>query len=250
MKTHILFLAWNRLEFTRLAFETLLANTDWTDASLTVWDDGSSDGTRQYLADASRGLGNFVRTNLGGPVAVFSQFLRSTSGRWASEFVAKIDNDTLVPPGWLGECLPMMKQTDLLGIEQFDPIGPGPRQVRPAGFIGGIGLMRRAVFHGDLPAPAPGGGRFGFGHWQDQHPEVRRGWLTPALPVCLLNLVPFEPWRELSQSYIAAGWQRDWPELYTHERHELWDWWKDAQIFNYDQTAEDSKAINSHSDPA
>jgi hypothetical protein len=55
MRVDLLYLAFNRLAFTRLTFETLLANTDWNLVDrLLVYDDGSEDGTRAYL-DAAIG---------------------------------------------------------------------------------------------------------------------------------------------------------------------------------------------------
>src|SRR5215510_6826063 len=49
----ILYCAWNRLEFTRATFELLRRNTDWKRISrLVVYDDGSRDGTAEFLDEA------------------------------------------------------------------------------------------------------------------------------------------------------------------------------------------------------
>ena len=225
----ILFCSWNRLEFTRKSFETMLANTDWSLVSnLVVHDDGSSDGTRDYLQSAVEGLSNCeLRLSSGlGPVGIMRDHLFRPGAEW----LVKIDNDTLLPPNWLNECLDLIEQNptvDLFGIEarvDAEKSGPPPRTVYPAAFIGGIGVMRRSAFT-DLPQADGNRSRFGFGAWQDRHPEVNKAWINPPLPVCLLNMVPFEPWHSLSEEYVAKGWQRPWPDKYENSHKALWAWW-------------------------
>lgn len=224
MKIDLLYLAHNRLAFTSKTLEALLANTDWDLVkSLHIYDDGSSDGTRECLH--ARAMPR--RTELhfgvwGSPVAIMNEFVASKE----PEVFAKIDNDTMLPPGWLNECVKLMDQNptvDLLGIEPMHPVqGEAIRRyAEPARYIGGIGLMRGKAFVYSLPRPD---GRFGFTAWQDHEAQVVKAWINPALPVCLLDRVPFAPWSNLSAQYVAEGWQRPW-EPYGMERSELWDWW-------------------------
>jgi hypothetical protein len=104
----------------------------------------------------------------GSPVQVMNEFLTERRGTDPQIF-AKIDSDTMVPPGWLDECLAVMSdepQLDFLGIEAFNPVvekHEGHRSYTQARFIGGIGLMRPAAFT-SLPWP---NGRFGFTEWQE-----------------------------------------------------------------------------------
>lgn len=233
----ILFCAWNRIEFTRKSFETMLANTDWRRVGrLVVYDDGSIDGTLEYL----RGVVGkcpapyVLNATVGlGPVGVMQDYLnRARSDGAASPIFCKLDNDVMLPPGWLEECLRLMENNppvDLLGIEaRIDAEKAsvcGPRTVYDAEFIGGIGLMRRRAFENAVPEPDGKRSRFGFGAWQQKNPQAKKAWISPPLPVCLLNLVPFNPWRSLSEKYIAQGWQRDWPAPYSEDRTDLWSWW-------------------------
>jgi glycosyltransferase involved in cell wall biosynthesis len=217
----VLFLSWNRLAFTKTAFEALLANTDWSRVRrLRVFDDGSTDGTWEYLigrcADARRAgiltsAGNMRR---GSPVEVMREYLL---GKPADLF-AKIDNDVVVPPGWLETMLAVMDANptvELLGMEagMTEVAGrdgkpwDGVYRVEPATNIGGVGVFRTAAFF-DRPELRPDG-RFGFTEWQVEN-DVPRGWITPDLPVPLLDRMPGEPWRSLSEEYVAAGWQREW----------------------------------------
>src|SRR5579862_1170051 len=103
----ILFLAHNRLKFTRASFEALVENTNWDLVqALTVWDDGSTDGTLEYLKEASREfrrqsgkitLLHYCQKPVCSPVRVTAAYLTSPG----AEFFGKLDNDVIVPPGWL-----------------------------------------------------------------------------------------------------------------------------------------------------
>lgn len=232
----IMFLAWNRKAFTIESFQTMLANTEWERVGrLYVYDDGSSDGTREWLELQTAPVPIELQlTRFGSPVSAFADFV----SRATAPAIVKVDNDVILPPGWLSESLGVLArnpQLSILGIEaMFDPSEPvvGQRGFTPASQIGGIGLFRRNIFHGELPsALGPNGERdysgtkyWGFGAWQSHHPEAKRGWIRPSLPVCLLNLLPFEPWLSLSREYVAKGWQRPWPKPYAESRRDLWAW--------------------------
>jgi len=233
----LLFLAHNRLEFTRSCVWALWANTDWSLVQrVLLYDDGSTDGTQEFLRDFRLPVEtHFTTGSWGSPVAVMNHAIEQI-GR--GSVLAKIDNDVMVPPGWLHECLQVMNwhpELDLLGIEAMypvdgscsdsicDPDGTFTAAVRspvPALYIGGIGLMRTRAFQ-TFPEPQ---GRFGFTAWQDKNPQVQKAWLSPSLPVCLLDRVPFEPWTSLSAEYVAKGWQRPWPP-YSKNDSALWGWW-------------------------
>lgn len=223
----LLFLAHNRLEFTKATLAALFANTDWAQVDrLLIYDDASTDGTREYLAalDYPAERVEFRFAVYGGPVAAMIDYLYRRAPDGACMF-AKIDSDTVVPPGWLGVCLRVMEQSpelDLLGIEAFHPTvpAPAPRSYESSRHIGGIGLMRTSAFR-SMPRP---NGRFGFTEWQLESPDVVKGFINPALPVFLLDHLPREPWTTLSGQYVAAGWQRPWAP-YEEERSNLWDWW-------------------------
>lgn len=231
----LLFLAHNRLEFTKASLSNLIANTEGPEVQrLIIYDDNSTDGTREYLkAFKYGGVASKVELRFGeydSPVAVMNDYLRSGP----AEMFAKIDSDTMVPPDWLTECLGIMSrhpELHLLGIEAFRPVQPvcDRRTFDEAGFIGGIGLMRSEAFRDGLPEAE--GRRQGFTQFQERHPEIIKGWLNPALPVFLLDWIPREPWQSLTAEYVKNGWNRDWREIfpdlcpYPEARKDLWSWW-------------------------
>lgn len=243
MKVDILFCARNRREYTEEALKQLEKNTNWDLVNNTLfWDDGSVDGT-QNLSPYSMPLA--TSTTIGSPVAIMNVFLQLKSG---SPWFAKIDNDTIVPPGWLDVCVAIAEtdNADLIGIEaRYCKHPPMPAGVislikyRPTDHVGGIGLFRRAVFDRyPLTGPPPAAldyyaktGQdaryFGFTEWQLAHPDVRKVWIDPPLPVFLLDHLPFEPWRSLGYQYVQKGWQRNsWGEYDAVKDKGLWKWWR------------------------
>ncbi|HET6456022.1 MAG TPA: glycosyltransferase family A protein, partial [Armatimonadota bacterium] len=228
----IMYLACNRLEFTKASFEAMRDNTDWFYVrSLWVYDDGSTDGTREYLEEAIQTIPadrRFVKSDFGGPIGPMQHFVTHAT----SPYLAKIDNDTMLPAEWLETALAVMgKNPDLhlLGIEPFgvergkdlahDDYGVVDSS---HGHIGGIGLFRASAFIDSQPEPEPGK-YFGFWHWQSANPHIKRGFINPGIPVFLLDRMPMEPWRGLSDEYIRKGWQRPWTK-YTEQQSELWEW--------------------------
>ena len=231
----ILYLAKGRPEFTRASTLALYYNTP---AALYDW-------VAVPPADS--------------PVGVMQNYLSHT-GR---DIFAKIDNDTIVPPGWLEQCLAVMEahpELDLLGIEPPRSRTPNPANGRKApipeddvtklrrdlqaraeeyqgyaceiqkqvGYaacdsVGGIGLFRRRAFY-RFPDLKAHSTYGGFTDWQLRHPEITKGWIVPPLKLFLLDRLPVEPWASLSKRYIAEGAQRAWT-AYRPEDHELWDWW-------------------------
>ncbi|MCX7791470.1 MAG: glycosyltransferase [Chloroflexaceae bacterium] len=220
-------MAWNRLEFTRESFTTLVASTDWSLVrELVVYDDGSEDGADAWLEQAIATVPapvRFARTRFGSPVTAMLDFI----ARARAPILAKVDNDAMLPPGWLRQSLAVLDrypELDLLGIEAMNPHSDDPELARsyaPAAFISGLGLYRRAAFADSQPRMYQR--YFGLEEWQvARGAQLRRGWIDPALPVFLLDRTPLEPWASLSARYVQRGWQRVWP-AYPPDCT-LWHW--------------------------
>ena len=238
----LLYVAWNRLDMTKASFQSVLDNTDWDLVRrLIVHDDGSTDGTAQYLSrvykDAPVKRAEFDTVRLGGPVAAMNRYLARGG---CADLFAKVDNDFVMPPGWLNALESVLYQypfVDIVGTEPFVGLDTVPEGVDPAdheraisngrhgytlaAHIGGKGLIRTACF-ADRPMHADG--RQGFTQWQHKNEDVTKAWITPDIKSFGLDQLPLEPWITWTERYVKQGWQRAWPK-YAEASHDYWDWW-------------------------
>lgn len=233
MTVDILYVAHNRLEYTRQSFAALLANTDWGAVNrLYVADDGSTDGTAEYLGEQTTRINEgrmvlnatYLDRPFGGPVAAMNWYLSETDD--TVDVFAKIDNDRIVPPGWLHdmqETLAQHAELDALGMEPHEESRPvecyAARSVTYSSHIGGVGLIRRRIFNTCRPVA---NGVWGWSEFQGNHEKILTGWVTPDIPLFGLDQLPMEPWVSLRAEYIAKGWMRPWdhPDVSAHSA-----WW-------------------------
>lgn len=96
-KIHLLMITYNRLEYTRRSLWRLLSNPG-EEFVLTLWDNGSTDGTKDYLKTITdRRIIDIVFSDENkGQTYVTNKIWSETS----AELVGKVDNDCLVTPGW------------------------------------------------------------------------------------------------------------------------------------------------------
>ncbi|ACS78652.1 glycosyltransferase [Maridesulfovibrio salexigens] len=112
----ILYLTFNRIAYTKITLPALIENAG-AEFSLTIIDNGSTDGTVEYLKAMQKKykgtikkiLFNSENIGLSLPTNVFWKTSKA-------QFVGKVDNDTLVPEGWLARLLEAHKKSDKLGV--------------------------------------------------------------------------------------------------------------------------------------
>ena len=232
MQIDILYLAKGRLEFTQHTLEMLIKNTNWDLVNkLVVYDDGSSKPDQTWLHRATTKLkvkNEFRLTNFGSPVAVMNHFL----DRRETDVFAKVDNDIVLPPGWLEAMTSVMEShptLDLLGMEAGMSGRPedgwnGVYGVNlDCSHIGGVGLIRGASIR-RFSRPVPNG-RFGW--TENQHANAyQKAWIKPDLQMCEMDKLPFEPWMSITEAYRnEPGLQRDWPNYPGDMADYYWKWW-------------------------
>lgn len=220
----VLYLAWNRLEYTQASFGFLLENTDWRQVSrLVIYDDGSTDGTCEWLrdnvSDCPVEIG-FRTRELRSPPAIMDDYLsRNPAKVWA-----KIDNDIAVPPRWLNRMTRVMDahpELAALGMAAgWTGVKRGKLGCQPCSHIGGVGLFRTE----HIPLPVWSRGRFGWTEQQHKTPSIQTAWVTPDVQAVQLDLIPEEPWASLADYYRAKKWAREWPK---YEDPSLWAWMRE-----------------------
>ena len=98
MKIDLVFITYNRLEYTKLALASVLADPT-EDFRLTIWDNASTDGTVEYLKNevSDHRISDIVlsKENVGQIVAV-----NEIWGKSKADLLGKLDNDCLMTPGW------------------------------------------------------------------------------------------------------------------------------------------------------
>lgn len=226
----LLYVAWNRLEFTQFSWQMLMQNTDWDRINkIVIHDDGSEDGTADWLRmQVKRNApvpGEFRQDQLQSVPAVMNRYVARSEVEW----FAKIDNDIVVPPDWLPKMVGVVErnpEVELLGMEAGrglpeTPEWDGVYRFEEGSHTGGVGLFLVDAFRRRVRM-AENRGRYGFTEFQHEYNPVR-GWINPDLAVVSLDRVPFDPWLSLSRFYVEKEWQREWG-LY-HERADYWDWW-------------------------
>lgn len=239
MRIDILFCAWNRLEMTSASWSWMLAHTNLDLVqNVVVYDDGSEDGTMEFLRDQVESMKDRRRppffelrlSNFGSPPAIMNHYVATSQ----VDVFAKIDNDIALPGGWLEKMNHVLSQhpeIDLLGMEagmvalqgRDGKVYEKPIIERCTN-IGGVGLMRVSAFRSRPPIPFRG--RFGFTEWQERY-DVPRAWIVPDIHCPQLDRLPFEPWVSVSDQYIENGWSRPWPKYDETWMAPYWDWMHD-----------------------
>ena len=97
MTIDIVYLTYNRLEYTKKSLPSLFVDST-EEFRLTIWDNGSTDGTVEYLKNEvndprikdivfSKNVGQYPAVN-------------EVWGKSKADLLGKVDNDCLVTPGW------------------------------------------------------------------------------------------------------------------------------------------------------
>lgn len=116
MKLSIITLTYNKLEYTKKYIESLYKYTK--DFELIIVDNGSSDGTREYL----KSLGN-VKLILNDENVGFSKGNNQGLEIAEGEYIGFLNNDILLYPNWFEECENVFEQENAGFV--------GPRHINP-----------------------------------------------------------------------------------------------------------------------
>lgn len=226
MKVDLCYSAKNRMEFTRESFSALKRNTNWDLVrEFVIYDDGSEDGTFQFLVEQVIGSGAEIRhTNFGSPVDVHGDYMKRIKP--GAPFFAKTDNDAMLPPRWLDISLEIFDrhpELQVLGLEYRGIPGELPYTYQPEGILDGLFVARSGILDIARESPLVANNKYwGWANWIASR-GLRCGWVKPSIPVFLLDRLYFDPWISYSLKYESSGWQRAW-HRYTPANDDLWRW--------------------------
>lgn len=114
MNIDLVFITYNRLDYTKLALNSVLADKS-EKFSLTIWDNASIDGTVEYLkneiSDTRINDIIFSKENIGQTAAVNAIWSKSKA-----DLLGKLDNDCIVTPGWTKILSTAHADIDNLGV--------------------------------------------------------------------------------------------------------------------------------------
>ncbi len=113
MRIHLAFITYNRLHYTKKALESVLRDKE-EDFTLTIWDNASTDGTKEYLQtikDPRISEIIYSKINVGQVKAVNNIWTASNA-----DLLGKLDNDCLVTPGWTRILSAAHRDIDKLGV--------------------------------------------------------------------------------------------------------------------------------------
>jgi GT2 family glycosyltransferase len=155
MHTALVVLSYNGLETTRRFMEHFDANTNQDDVLLVFVDNGSSDGSAEYLEEQSRKRNNMVYsasdTNLGVIGGRNHGFDIYKTLQNKPEYIMFLDNDQYVQHGWLDQHHAVLKGTNaaVVGVEAWlmnerhYPVRQAKRPNDPWTYVGCGGMLMK-----------------------------------------------------------------------------------------------------------
>jgi glycosyltransferase involved in cell wall biosynthesis len=97
VKIDLLFITYNRLPYVKLTLPTLLKDPT-EEFSLTIWDNGSTDGTREYLSSVDDP--RIVRKIFPDENAYLHGAVNDLVSKSSADLIGMVFDDILVTPGW------------------------------------------------------------------------------------------------------------------------------------------------------
>ncbi|WPC42501.1 glycosyltransferase family 2 protein [Clostridium sp. JS66] len=110
-KVSIIMLGYNKLEYTKLAVDSLYKYTSHINFDFISVNNGSSDGTREYFEALPNKIKINFETNVGGDKA-FNEALEYCDG----EYTVFLNNDLILTENWLDNLIKVMESDPKIGI--------------------------------------------------------------------------------------------------------------------------------------
>jgi GT2 family glycosyltransferase/glycosyltransferase involved in cell wall biosynthesis/2-polyprenyl-3-methyl-5-hydroxy-6-metoxy-1,4-benzoquinol methylase len=142
---------YNNLSYTRQCITSIFTVKEPVNFEVIVVDDGSSDGTADYL----RQLPAVVRVVTLPENRGFAKACNAGAESARGRYLVFLNNDTVVLPGWLSEMLKCAGGDPTIGIVGNLQVFPQTGKVQQAGIVCGAGGIVYSIYNNQLPADHP-----------------------------------------------------------------------------------------------
>jgi GT2 family glycosyltransferase/glycosyltransferase involved in cell wall biosynthesis len=111
-RASIIVVTFNNIGLTKLCIHSIVRNTAYLNYELIVVDNNSTDGTKEYLQDLPSRVPRLKAVinadNLG-----FARANNIGIGSSTGDYIVLLNNDTIVPPGWLGRLVQHLRDPEV-----------------------------------------------------------------------------------------------------------------------------------------
>jgi GT2 family glycosyltransferase len=114
----------NGLPYTKLCLASLDNRTDWPRMEIVVVDNGSTDGSRQWLVDEAARRGEEFRVITFAENRGFAPAVNAGAAAARGEYLCFLNNDTVVTRGWLSALVRHLESDPSLGM-----VGPSTNEI-------------------------------------------------------------------------------------------------------------------------
>jgi GT2 family glycosyltransferase len=122
----------NRIDLTRPCLDSVFAHSDPAiPTEILIVDDCSSDGTADYLDS----LGDRVRVLRNATRQCFGYNMNAAAALAGGEYLALLNNDTIVTEGWLARMLAAIRRDASIGVVGNRQLTPGSNRINHAGMV-------------------------------------------------------------------------------------------------------------------
>lgn len=142
---------YNNLRYTRACLESLFNTPEQTPYEIIVVNDGSADGTREYL----KSLGDRITIVEHDRNYGFARSCNDGARASTGQLVVFLNNDTEVLPGWLDAMVKTISDDRSIGIVGNLQIFPETGKVQQAGIVCDDQACVHSIYNNQLPADHP-----------------------------------------------------------------------------------------------
>ena len=150
-KASIIIPVFNNLDFTRQCITSLFAVQETASFEVIVVDNGSTDGTADYL----RQLPPVVRTVSFADNRGFAKGCNAGAAAARGDYLVFLNNDTVVQPRWLSAMLECAQHDPAIGLVGNLQIFPDTGKVQQAGIVCGANRQLYSIYNNELSAEHP-----------------------------------------------------------------------------------------------